>query len=64
MNIDLKELKNEKEINKRERMKFVKFWADYIRTHSDKDWSEQQIIVIDSQIKGAHSLIKEDNKKN
>lgn len=36
--------------NKEDRVNFIKFWANYIKTHSDEDWSEQQNIVIDSQI--------------
>ena len=35
--------------NQEDRMNFIKFWAEYVRTHSDEDWSEQQNIVIDSQ---------------
>lgn len=38
--------------NKEDRMNFIKFWAQYIRTHSDKEWSEQQKMLIDSQIQG------------
>lgn len=49
MKVDLKQLKTEKEINFEERMDFIKFWADYIKTHSDEEWSEQQNIIIDSQ---------------
>ena len=30
-------------------MKFVEFWAEYVRAHDDKDWSAQQKILIDSQ---------------
>jgi len=36
--------------NKEDRINFVKFWADYVRDHPDEDWSEQQNIVIDSQM--------------
>lgn len=36
--------------NKEERLNFVKFWVDYIKTHSDKEWSRQQNVLIDSQI--------------
>ncbi len=39
--------------NREDRMNFVKFWADYVRTHSDKEWSKQQKMLIDSQIQGA-----------
>lgn len=37
--------------NQAERMKFVKLWAEYVRTHPDKEWSRQQKIVVDSQLK-------------
>jgi len=36
--------------NKEDRLNFVKFWANYVKTHSDQDWSKQQNMVIDSQI--------------
>jgi len=29
---------------------FIKFWADYVRTHRDEDWSRQQNKLINSQI--------------
>lgn len=38
--------------NKEDRINFIKFWANYIRTHPDKVWSKAQNIVIDSQIPG------------
>lgn len=37
--------------NKEERLNFVKYWAEYVKTHSDKEWSKQQKVLIDSQIK-------------
>ncbi len=37
--------------NKEERINFIKFWADYVKTPSDKAWSRQQNIIINSQIK-------------
>ena len=39
--VDLDELKNDREINFKDRLNFIKFWADYIKTHSDEEWSEQ-----------------------
>lgn len=39
--------------NNEDRMKFVEFWAEYVRTHEDKDWSKQQNVLINSQIKSA-----------
>ena len=39
-----------------ERLKWVGFWADYVRTHSDRDWSRQQKALIDSQIQSARQF--------
>ena len=50
MKINFEDIEKEKEANFKERLRFVKFWADYIKTHEDEDWSEQQNIIIDSQI--------------
>lgn len=41
-----------------ERMKFVEFWANYVRTHSDAEWSRQQNILINSCLKTT-SMTKE-----
>lgn len=44
--------------NKRERLNFVKYWAEYVRNHSDKIWSKQQNVLINSQIQNAkHSKL-------
>jgi len=48
--IDLKKIKKEKERNFKERLKFIKYWANYIKTHPDKEWSSQQRELIDSQV--------------
>lgn len=50
INVNLDELRNDKEINFKERLNFIKFWAEYMKAHSDEEWSEQQNEVIDSQI--------------
>lgn len=39
--------------NKEERMNFVRFWAEYVRTHDDEDWSRQQNVLINSQLESA-----------
>ncbi|HLC32073.1 MAG TPA: hypothetical protein VJK51_05385 [Candidatus Nanoarchaeia archaeon] len=39
--------------NKEDRENFIKFWADYMNDVSDEEWSRQQAILIDSQIRGA-----------
>lgn len=36
--------------NQEDRLNFVKFWANYVKTHKDEEWSEQQNIIINSQI--------------
>lgn len=41
--------------NREERMNFVEYWADYVRTHPDKDWSKQQNILINSMMKSARN---------
>ena len=47
---DLEKLEKERKSNFKERMKFIKYWVDYIKSHSDKEWSSQQREIIDSQI--------------
>lgn len=42
-------LKPDKDNNK-ERKNFIKFWANYVKTHSDEEWSKQQNKLINSQI--------------
>jgi len=42
----------------KQRMKFVEFWAEYVSTHSDVEWSRQQNVLINSCIKTA-SMSKE-----
>lgn len=41
--------------NQEERENFVQYWAEYVRTHSDKEWSRQQKKLIDSQIQNARN---------
>ena len=57
---DLKELERFKRKNAEERMKFIDYWADYIKTHSDEDWSSQQKILIDSQISEAEQGVRKE----
>lgn len=37
--------------NKEDRINFIKYWVEYIKTHSDKEWSKAQNMLIDSVIK-------------
>jgi len=42
------------EENNKERINFIYKLAEYVRTHSDKDWSIQQNIIINSALKSAN----------
>lgn len=37
-------MKNSK--NQEQRMKFIDYWAEYVRTHDDKEWSSLQNVII------------------
>jgi len=56
MKID--EMNEEKGKNFKERIWFIKYWAEYIKTHSDREWSKGQNVLIDSQIKSARESLK------
>lgn len=44
------------------RADFVRYWANWVRTHPDKEWSKQQNIIIDSQIKSAIEFYRKNRK--
>ena len=56
VNVDLEELKKFKKQNAKERLEFIEFWAEYIKTHSDKEWSMQQNKLINSQLRSARQM--------
>jgi len=39
-------------------MRFIDRWAEYVKNHSDKEWSKQQNKIINSNLKSA-SMTKE-----
>lgn len=45
--------------NDEDRMNFIEFWANYIKTHSDKEWSRQQNVLIDSRILSSRGFYRE-----
>ena len=47
------------EENRKERLKFVDLWSKYVLTHSDREWSRQQNVIINSCLKGARMTRKE-----
>ena len=50
MNINFKELEEDQKKNREERLNFVRLWAEYVRTHDDKEWSMQQNVLLNSMI--------------
>ena len=56
-----RELANEKKRNFQERIWFIKYWANFMRTHADEEWSKGQSVLIDSQLKNSRYFYK--NKK-
>ena len=58
---------NTKEIKekiKKDRDWFVRYWAEYVRTHPDKVWSRQQKVLIDSQIANSRYFYKHNAPKS
>ena len=43
----------DKEKNNEERIDFVKFWVNYMKSVDNKTWSSQQVKFIDSVLKSA-----------
>lgn len=41
------------EDNRKSRMNFIEYWANYVKTHSDEDWGRQQKMLIDSMLQSA-----------
>ena len=51
--VDLRDLKEFKKKNFEDRLKFIEFWVEYIKSHADEDWSKGQADLIDGQHKVA-----------
>jgi len=49
--VDLEELKRFKKQNAKDRLEFIDLWVKYVKSHPDEEWSHQQNIIIDSQVK-------------
>ncbi len=52
----------DKVTNKKDRLRFVDLWANYVRTHIDKEWSKQQNFLINSMFQNTknYTLTKEE----
>lgn len=47
--IDLKELEKEMELNKKQRLEFVRQYAQWIKKTPDRKWSRQQNILLNKK---------------
>ena len=48
--VNLEELKKDKEKNFQERLKFIDWWVEYMKKNSDAQWSVEQNRVINPQM--------------
>jgi hypothetical protein len=48
--MSVEDINKEKQSNFKERIWFIKYWAEYIKTHKDSEWGEQHALLINSQI--------------
>ncbi len=44
--------------NMEDRINFVKFWAKFVKTHSDEEWSKQQNFIINSVFRNLKTYLK------
>jgi len=49
ISVDFGEIKNDRMRNFRDRIWFIKYWAEFMKRNSDEVWSEGQKDLIDSQ---------------
>ncbi|KXA90708.1 hypothetical protein AKJ62_00025 [candidate division MSBL1 archaeon SCGC-AAA259D14] len=45
--------------NQKEREEFIHKWAKFVREHTDKEWSKQQNVIINSSLKSAEMTREE-----
>jgi len=57
-----KSKKKSKDNPLRTRMDFVDYWANYVKTYDDKDWSRQQNLIINSCLNNS-TMTKEEYLK-
>ena len=46
------------EQNQKSREDFIHAWVEYMKTHTDKEWSSQQAVLINSMVQQMHSTTK------
>ncbi len=55
---DLWPVKNEKMRNFRDRIWFIKYWAEYIKNNPDKKWGRGQANLINPQMRSSKEFYK------
>ena len=50
------EFEDDQRRNTERRRAMIKRWAEYVRTHDDREWSRQQNRLIDSQLQSANEM--------
>ena len=48
----------DREKNFKSRLDFVRFWATYVKNHSNEDWSRQQADFINSVLRTANQDVE------
>jgi len=51
---------NMEKSNQQQREWFVNYWVNYMKTHSDEEWSRQQNVLINSMLKSAKQWSREE----
>ncbi len=51
------------ESNQRQREWFIDYWVNYMKNHSDKEWSSQQNVLINSVLQTAMQLSRKEYLK-
>ncbi len=59
MKHDLREIKRNLELNRRERMKFIEFTVDWMKRTPNKVWSKQHADFINSVLRSANHTKKD-----
>lgn len=49
--------------NKKQREWFIDYWVNFIKGHSDKEWSRQQNVLINSILKSTKQLSREEYRE-
>ncbi|WP_256546831.1 hypothetical protein [Halobellus inordinatus] len=54
--LNSKEFEDDQRRNTEQRRAMIKQWAEYVRTHDDREWSRQQNRLINSQLQSANEM--------